>query len=272
MSVKLMKRLAGVMTSAAVAAAFCLIATAAPRTAHADAVSDLVSRADNAFRSKTAAAVLEMKVKTKSFTRGYKVVSWDDRRGKGRALIKILGPASWRGFGTLKVGSQLKLYNPKTNHVSVVGHSMLGDSWMGSHFSNDDLVRETELADDFTLSIVKKWQAESPIGGQATYYRIAMKPKPAAPVAWGRIDYELFDDGKNVLPVKAVYYRKARDKKPERTMTFSNITKLGGRMVPADMNVTVTDKPGEYTRITYKKLKFDVKIPKSKFTEQSLRK
>lgn len=240
--------------------------------AHAGELEDLVERADNVFRSKTAAGVMDMEVKTSSFTRNYKIVSWDDRRDKGRALVKILGPALWRGYGTLKVGNQLKLYNPKTNHITVVSSSMLGDSWMGSHFTNDDLVRETELARDYELSLAKKWQGESPLGSKATFYRISMQPRPTAPVAWGRIDYELFDDGKHVLPLKAEYYRKPKDKTSERTMTFGNIRTLGKRTIPTEVEVTVADKPGEYTRIAYKEIKYDVKIPDAKFTEESLRK
>lgn len=236
-------------------------------------LSELVKRADNAFSSKTAARVLDMEVKTKSYTRSYKVVSWEDRRtAKDRALIKILGPAMWRGYGTLKVGAQLQLYNPKTNHVSTVAGSMLGDSWMGSHFSNDDLVRETELAEDYELSLIDKREGESPIGTKATLYRIKMVPKPKAPVAWGRIEYELFDDGTDILPLSARYFRKIGDKKASRAMTFTEFAKLGGRIVPTQITATVADKPGEYTRITYKKIKYDVKIPKSKFTQQALRK
>jgi outer membrane lipoprotein-sorting protein len=99
-----------------------------------------------------------------------------------------------------------------------------------------------------------------------------MIPRPTAPVAWGRIDYELFDDGKHILPLSARYYRKPRDTKAQRTMTFSGSKELGGRVIPTRVEVTVADKPGEYTRITYTEIKYDVKIPASKFTEQALRK
>ena len=127
---------------------------------------------------------------------------------------------------------------------------------------------------DYNLELADKRTGDSPIpgGGQATFYRIRMTPKPTAPVAWGRIDYELFDDGTHVLPVTASYYRKAKDKTASRTMTFTDIAELGGRVVPTRITMTVADKPGEYTRITYKKLQYNIKIPKSKFTEQALRK
>jgi hypothetical protein len=241
--------------------------------AQADSVEQLVRRADMVFRSKTSAAVMTMDIKTRTFERSYKLVAWDDARGSDRTLIKILGPALWRGHGTLKLGNQLKLYDPKTNHVTVVGHSMLGDSWMGSHFSNDDLVKETRLARDYQVSLLKKWSAPSPTGsGQATFYRVKLEPKPTAPVAWGKIVYELWEQESVIAPQRAAYYRKSADAKPVRAIAFSGVQELGGRTVPAVMTCTVASKPGEYTRITYRKLKLDVNIPSAKFTEQALRK
>jgi hypothetical protein len=237
----------------------------------AESLENLVNRADMVFRAKTSAAVIDMKVKTKSYERSFKIVAWDDSRDGDKSLFKILGPASWRGHATLKVGNKLKLYNPKTNHVQVVGHSMLGNSWMGSHFSNDDLVKETRLSRDYQLSLLKKWTAPAPVGGSATYYRIAMTPRPTAPVAWGRIQYELFENGAAIVPVRADYFRKKGDTSAARTMIFDHIKELAGRQVPTHMTVSLARKPGEYTRIVYKKLKLNVKIPPSNFTEQAMK-
>jgi hypothetical protein len=243
-----------------------------PRVAAADSLRDLVDRADRAYRGKTSAAVFEMEIKTRSYRRSYKIVAWDDSSGsKDKTLIKILGPALWRGNGTLKVGDRLKLYDPKTNHVTMVSASMLGDSWMGSHFSNDDLVKETRLSRDYELELDKKWVADSPLG-KATHWRVEMTPKPSAPVAWGRIVYEVIEKGDAIIPARAEYYRKVGQKRPSRVATFSHVTKLGGRMLPAEMKMTVAKKPGEYTVIRYKKLAFGVDIPSRKFTEQALRK
>ncbi len=235
-------------------------------------VLELVRKADLVARSKTSAAVFEMQIKARSYQRKLKVVFWDDQRDAERekTLLKILGPALWRGYGTLKLGSQLKLYNPRNNHVTVVGQSLLGDAWMGSHFTNDDLVKETRLARHYRSKLLKTWTAK---GGaaDATHYRIALYPKPNAPVSWGRIDYVLWERGDVVMPVKASYFRKAADERPRREMSFSAVKKLGGRLMPAIMTVTMPKKPGEYTKLIYRKVKFDVKIPSSKFTEQALR-
>lgn len=242
-----------------------------PAVAVADQVDieQLVHDADMAYRGTTSAAVMTMDVKTTTYERSYKIVAWTDSstKDRDRTLVKILGPALWRGYGTLKVGPSLKLYNPKSNHVTVVSGSMLGESWMGSHFTNDDLVKETRLSEDFELELAKQWKEAG-----VDHYLVEMTPRPKAPVAWGRISYEITAEGDRVLPVSARYYRKARDKEPQRTVTFGDVKKLGGRMLPSVMTVTVADKPGEYTRLTYERLELGVKLPDSKFTERALRK
>jgi len=240
--------------------------------AAADSLEQLVRRADLVFRGTTSAAVMAMEIKTDRYQRSFKLVAWDDSRQGDKSLIKILGPAAWRGHATLKLGNKLKIYDPKTNHVQVVGHSMLGSSWMGSHFSNDDLVKETRLARDYTLSLIRKWQAAAPVGGTATHYRIKMTPKPTAPVAWGRIEYELWENSNGIVPSRAAYFRRVDDAQAARTMTFSQVTPMAGRLVPSEMKVVLASKPGEYTRVIYKQLKLNVKIPGSKFTESAMRK
>lgn len=246
-----------------------LAALAAP--VHAEDLADLLNKADMVHRGNSSAALFEMEIKTDSYERSYKVAMWDESNDKPRTLVKILGPALWRGFGTLKVGERLKLFDPKTNHITLVSSSMLGDNWMGSHFSNDDLVKETRLARDYRIKLVKKWNGRSSFGQDGTFYRLALSPKPRAPVAWGRIEYELWTNGKTAIPVEVQYYRKPQDQTPSRTMSLSNVREFGGRLVPAEVKVTVAKKPGEYTKVTYTTLKFGVEIPSSKFTDSALR-
>jgi hypothetical protein len=259
-------RLVPALAAAAVAVALPGRASAAPTP-----LDELVRKADTVLRGQSSAGVLTMDVKTQSYSRSFKIVMWDDSRGEDRTLIKILGPALWRGYGTLKVGSQLKLYNPKTDHVTVVSGSMLGDDWMGSHFSNDDLVKETRLARDYRVRLVKSWPGTDPTGAAATFHLLELTPKPTAPVAWGRILYQLWERGDTVLPTKAEYFRKAAAKTPDRTLLFTDVKPLGGRLVPARMVMTLARKPGEHTAISYSELRFDIAIPASKFTEQALR-
>jgi hypothetical protein len=236
------------------------------RSASADPLGEMVSRADHILRSASSATVLRMQVHTAAFDRTYEMVSWEDDRGSAQQmLVKILGPALWRGFGTLKVGSRMSLYDPGADRVTVLASSMLGQSWMGSHFTNDDLVKQTDLARDFTIRELRTWK-----DGANTYHELELTPRPTAPVAWHHIVLQLYTDGRNVIPVKQDFYRRAGEG-AARTLVFADVGAIGGRTAPRVLTMTVADKPGEFTRLTYEKARFDAPVAADKFTEQALR-
>lgn len=238
-----------------------LLVAATP--ARADEVEDLINKADMVFRGTTSAAVLAMEIKTSSFQRFYKIVSWDDSRTKeDRALIKILGPALWRGFGTLKLDDQLKLYDPKTNHVTVVSHSMLGDAWMGSHFTNDDLVKDSRMIRDYDITIAFEGERDG-----AKIWEFQLLPHPDAAVVWGKILLEVRQS--DLMPLRQRYYDE--DGTLARTLTFSNFRDMGGRLVPAEMEMRPADHPQEFTRVVYEDLRFDVPLDDSFFSLRRLR-
>lgn len=254
-------------------ALLCALAAALVATpASAQSVSDLVRRANHVLRGRTTAAVMQMDIHTASYDRHYSLVYWeDDASGTSNVLVKILGPAMWRGHGTLKVGNQLTVYDPGTDRMTVLSSSMLGDSWMGSHFNNDDFVKDTELATDYTARETSSHAGTSPDGHAVTFHDIELRPTPRAPVAWDRIEETLYVQDGAVIPVRLAYYQRAAEQAPHRTLAFSDVKTLGGRLVPSVLTMTVGAKPGEYTRVTYDQVRFDVPIPTSKFTEQALR-
>lgn len=248
------------------------LAGSAERAQAEPSLTELVSKADRVLRGRTTAALLEMHIHTKSYDRSYDMVLFgDDRGGLSRALIKILGPARWRGHGTLKVGGKLSLYDPATDRVTVLSSSMLGDDWMGSHFTNDDLVKETDLAKDYRSSELKTWTA--PVAGKpANFHRVRLDPSPEAPVAWHHIVLELYEQAGAVLPTSQEYYRRAEQPTPTRTMTFGDVQDVGGRLAPTRLTMRVAALPGEFTELHYRRLRFDADVPASKFSEPELRK
>lgn len=244
----------------------------AATSASADDLKDLVHRADYVSRGKTTAAVVHMDIHKSSYDRSYSIVYWDDASGHSdRVLVKILGPAQWRGQGTLKTDGKLTVYNPSSDRMTVLSGSMLGESWMGSHFTNDDLVKQTDMARDYVAKELKAWDGQTAAGAKARYHLIELTPAPRAPVVWPKLQLELYVEGDHVIPTKELYFFRAKDDKPVRTMTFSDVKSLGGRVVPAVLTLTVASNPDEYTKLTYDTLKFDTSIPDNKFTEQALR-
>ncbi|MGH7296360.1 MAG: outer membrane lipoprotein-sorting protein, partial [Polyangiaceae bacterium] len=259
------------LRTAALLAALLVLAASAG-VARGDDLSDLVRRADHALRGGTTAAVLRMDIHTQAYDRSYSMVYWEDARapGGGDVLVKILGPALFRGFGTLKVGGRLTLYDPSSDRMTVLGNSMLGDSWMGSHFNNDDFVKDTDLARDYTVRQLAS-SSGNERGHAVVFHDLELRPRPTAPVSWDHILLRLYVDGGDVIPVRQDFFRRAGETAPYRTLTFSDVKPIGGRVAPTVLTMTVADKPGELTRVTYDQARFDVPLPAGKFTEQALR-
>ena len=220
----------------------------------------LLNNTDDLYRGKSSMATVEMNVQTKRYKRSLqmKVLS----KGTDKSLIRIMKPKKEKGVTTLKVGKNVWNYLPKIDRVMKVPSSMMSGSWMGSHFSNDDLVRESRFEKDYTYSIV-----ERPADGKGRFV-IDCVPKPNAPVVWGKVVVVV--DGKSRLPTQQKFF----DEKGRlvRTMTYSDIQDVGGgRFVPLKMRLEPANKKGEYTEIIQRNLKLDIDVPDSAFSQQSLK-
>jgi len=222
-------------------------------------IEELLDATDDVARGEHSIAVLEMQVKTSRYERTMKMQAWS--RGQETTLIKILEPAKDAGITTLKVDDNIWNYLPKVDRTMKVPAGMMSGAWMGSHFSNDDLVKESRLSEDFTYTMTATPDSD-PDGN----YVIELVPKPDAPVVWGKVITRVSADR---LPVDIRYYDEGGDL--ARTMAFSDVTDLGGRSVPATMLLTPADKPEEFTRVTYVSLDFETDVPESMFSLKSLR-
>jgi outer membrane lipoprotein-sorting protein len=224
-----------------------------------DAAS-LVRRIDQLLSGRSSVGVMTMSIKTPSWTRSLKLKVW--ARGKDDALIRVLegGPRE-TGMMTLKREKQLWTWLPQAGRVMKLPSGMMGDSWMGSDFTNDDLVKGNSLIDDFrsTLEGVEK-------AGDRDAWRLVLEPKPSAVVVWGRI--EMLIDRKSCLPVSESFFDE--DGKLAREMTFSDFRQVGWRQFPARMAVTPAER-GRETSISYSEIAFDVDIPEDTFSLQRLR-
>jgi outer membrane lipoprotein-sorting protein len=231
--------------------------------AHAEEVTieELLNATDDVTRGESSVATITMNVKTSRYERSVTMKAWS--KGTEKSLIQILEPAKEKGTSTLKVEDNIWNYLPKVDRTIKVPASMMSGSWMGSHFSNDDLVKENRLAEEFTGEITQRPEE----GDAEGIYKIELTPKPDAAVVWGKVLVQVRADR---IPVDIQYY----DEKGElvRTMTFDDVRDIDGHMVPARMKVLPADKPDEYTEIVYQELQFDVDIPDSTFSLQALRK
>ncbi len=242
---------------------------------------NLLKKIDELYRSDSSYGEMEMEVVTPNWTRTIGIKSWT--RGIKKTFMYITSPQKDEGITTLRLGTKMWNYFPKINKVMRVPPSMMMGSWMGSDFTNDDLVKESTFIEDytgefFTPAVAQQAMADKPSAAQQDMegkpkidnplYYIRLKPKKDAVSLWAKI--EILIDKKNNLPVKQVYF----DEKGRmaRTMEFKDIKKLGGKFLPATLLMQVTSKPNRRTIIRYKKMDFDIKIPANIFSIRNLQK
>jgi outer membrane lipoprotein-sorting protein len=228
---------------------------AAPPDAH-----ELVKRTDMALRGKTQQGKASMTVRTPDWERTLEMDYWSVNPDK--SFILITGPAKEQGTSTLRIGSNMWNYLPKVERVIKIPPSLMLQPWMGSDFTNDDLVKESSLVNDYTHKIV----GEVREGGDSCYQVLAT-PKPDAPVVWGKLILAIRKS--DSLPRKEEFY----DEKGElrKVLTYEDIREVGGRNYPMRWKMVSVTKPGHETVLVYSDLKFDLMIPDRVFTQRNMK-
>jgi hypothetical protein len=143
--------------------------------------------------------------------------AWDDRPGK-RSFIRILAPAKDAGMAFLKLHPNLWNFIPRVERTIRIPPSMMLQSWMGSDFTNDDLVRESSQLDDYEhllLGIDPDPDADE----SESAYLIEYRPHEDAPVVWGKI--VTWVDARLYAPLRQDFYDESGEKL--RVIRFSEI-------------------------------------------------
>ncbi len=215
-------------------------------------VEALLQHLDDLYRSKSSIARIQIDVTSPRSSRSMRVKAWT--RGEEHVLVVIEAPPREAGTATLRVGNNLWNHLPRiARTIRVPPAAMLG-SWMGTDFTNDDLVKESSLRKDFNARIDRR--SDAPAG-----WWLALEVKPGVVGRWARIDILVSDDR---LPVEERHFdRKGR---LARTMRFDEVRMLGGRRLPARIEMVPTDTQGQKTEMRYLEVQFDVPLPDDTFS------
>ena len=220
---------------------------------------NIVKKVDELYRSNTSYAIVEMEIVTPHWKRTLKIESWS--MGKKHTFLRILEPKKERGMTTLRIDKEMWNYFPKTNKVMKIPPSMMMGSWMGSDFTNDDLVKEYTYLDDYHFRII------SPNDKEEGIVYLKCIPKEGVPIIWGSVTLAV--DKKSYIPRWQKFY----DEKDSlmREIYFKDIRRMGGKIIPTVMELIPTKKKGKKTVIKYIKAQFDKRINKNIFSLRNLR-
>lgn len=222
------------------------------------AVEEIVRRVDQLYRSQSSRAEMEMTIKTPHWTRTLRLQSWTG--GQDRTFITILEPAKERGISTLKLGREMWNFFPRIGRTMKVPPSMMMGSWMGSDFTNDDLLKWKTLLHDYRSRLLP------PPHDRADRLEVELLPREQTVTVWGKIILVVRAD--DFLPVEQRYFDEAGQL--ARILRFGEIKRLGGRLLPASLELSPQNKPGHQTILSYHSIEFDQPVDPATFTLRNL--
>ncbi len=223
-------------------------------------VEELLGKADDLWRGDSSQGQISMHIKTARWQRSLTMRVWS--QGSEKTLIQVLAPAKEKGTATLKVNNEIWHYLPKVDRTIKVPASMMSGSWMGSHLTNDDLVKESRFSDDYDCEVIAR-----PEGRRDGSHVVECVPHPDAPVVWGKVVLRF--RASDELLDRITYHDE--DGELVRTLEYSDVGDLGGRRLPRRVRVIPADEPDELTEVVYEELAFDVELPRRIFSLQALR-
>ncbi len=212
---------------------------------------ELIRTVERQYSGDSSQTEVEMTVKTGHWERHLRMESWS--LGRERFLVRILQPKKEQGVATLKVEREVWNYLPKVDRVIRIPPSMMGGAWMGSHITNDDLVKANHIDEDYDFRLLAETDHQWTIEGL---------PKPEAPVIWGKIVYQL--QKQPLVPQQVDYYDE--EMVLVRTFRFDDVQTVDGRTIPLRMTVLPVEKPEELTIMHYRNLDFDIALPENFFS------
>lgn len=223
---------------------------------------EIIKKSEDQIKGKTSYGIVEMTIITPEFKRALKMEAW--WVGNEKALIEIKYPKKEEGNKTLKIGKEIWLYLRNTESLIKIPPSMMLQSWNGSDFTYDDLVRESNLEKDYEMKII----SPDDIVNSERCWKIELVPKPQAPVVWGMIFYWVRKS--DYLPARIEYY----DEKGKlvRYMEFYDVKEFHGRKLPAKWVMYNNIEKGRKTEFVLIDIKFDIKIDNRIFSFRELEK
>lgn len=221
---------------------------------------EIVKRSNEKMQGSSNKSEMKMTIIRPEWQREVTMKAW--ALGTEYSLILITGPARDKGQAFLKRNQEMWNWQPSIDRVVKLPPSMMMQSWMGSDFTNDDLVKESSVVEDYTHELV----GDTVIRGLAAY-KIELTPKAEAPVVWGKVLAYIGKEEYNQLLVK--YYDE--EEVLVNTLVLSDIRNMDGRMLPTRLEMIPAENPNQKTVIEYNSLEFNIGLKSDFFSMQNMK-
>ncbi len=219
----------------------------------------IVRDAVNHWRGLSSDSVMTMVIHRPDWERSMTMRAWT--KGDEQTLVRVLEPKKDRGNGTLTDDDNMWTFSPKINRVIKIPSSMMGQSWMGSDFSNKDVARADDIIDQYDHSILGVEEQDG-----LTIYEIESIPHEDAAVVWGKEVLRIRED--HVVVTHSFF---DQDGELVKTLTSHEIGEMGGRVIALRQRMSKEEAPDEWTEIQVVSVNYDIELSDNLFTLANLR-
>ncbi len=217
---------------------------------------DIIRKLDENFRGKNIYMQLSMKVVSMGHERVMKMQSYS--QGTKKSFVKIIYPPKDAGITFLSLNREMWQYVPKIERIIKIPPSMMLQKWMGSDITNDDMVKQSSIVEDYEPEIIKR---------EGSVVTISLTPKENAPVVWGKIILNI--DTATYTSNKDIFYDE--EGKEVRYFIYKNVKKVGNYFIPTYWRVESSDVAERYTEMVIEEVEYDTKISEEYFTKSALK-
>ncbi|MFA5646101.1 MAG: outer membrane lipoprotein-sorting protein [Candidatus Ratteibacteria bacterium] len=219
---------------------------------------EVITEMESRMRASSMQGTLVMKIETPHWKRSLSVAFWI--LGSEKACVKISAPPKEAGIASLRIRENMWNYFPKVERTVKIPVSLMMQPWMGSDFTNDDMMRATSFVKDYTHSLQSLRGTD-----ESRVWEIVSLPKRGVPVLWGKVVTRV---GADYLPQKQEFF--STRGVLVKVLTYSDIQMIGGRRYPRIWKMETKDKSSSSTTITYRDILFDVSFPQEIFSLRNL--
>ncbi len=223
--------------------------------------TEIVREADKKMKGeKTSKSTMNMKIIRPTWERSISFKSWI--KGQEYSLTLVTAPPKEEGQTFLKRGNELWHWNPQISRMIKLPPSMMSQGWMGSDYTNDDILKESSVVVDYNHQL----EGAETVNGYSCY-KITLTPKEDAAVVWGKII--MWISKEEYLQLKNKYYDEGDYL--VKTEIADNVKKMDDRTIPTQFEIIPADEKGHKTVVTIENIEFNVPIPESFFSQQNMK-
>ncbi len=222
---------------------------------------EIIRKADEKWNGeKSSQGTMTMTIVRPSWERTIQFKIWTLERDYSMTLITA--PAKEKGQAFLKRKTEMWNWMPSISRMIKLPPSMMADGWMGSDYTNDDILKESSIVVDFTHKII----GSETIDGWDCW-KIEMYPNEDAAVVWGKIIKWISKN--EYLMMKSEYFDE--DEYIVKTEFGTDIKTMDGRKVASRIEIIPADKDNQKTIVVIDDIKFNVPLNDSFFSQQNMK-